>query len=165
VAAEPADLDPREKTFSVGALCQPAAPDGVLVAMGTEENGFSIYLREGLPHFTVRSAGEATTVADDRPIAMNQWLHLMGTLDSSGKLSLVINGWPVADAQGKLIAETPEQTLHIATDCVNRADADVRLPNWTGLLEDVRLYWGVIDRNHHREYLADWADSPGCGCR
>ena len=109
VAASPADLDPAQKAFSVGALCQPAALDGTLVAMGTEQNGFRIYLRDGVPHFSVHSAGDTITVAGDRPVAMNQWLHLMGTLDSGGKLSLIVNGWPTAAAQGKLIAETPAQ--------------------------------------------------------
>ncbi|MHB8972699.1 MAG: LamG-like jellyroll fold domain-containing protein [Pirellulaceae bacterium] len=165
VAASPADLDPAQKAFSVGALCQPAAPDGVLVAMGTEHNGFRIFLREGVPHFSVCSAGETTTVAGDRPVATNQWLHLMGTLDTAGQLSLVVNGWPTGTAQGKLITETPEQPLCIGADCEGTAGTDKRLPNWTGLLEDIRLYWGVMDRNYHRDDLGDWADLPGCGCK
>lgn len=165
VSASAADLDPTQKAFSVGALCQPAAPDGMLIAMGTEKNGFGIYLREGIPHFVVHSAGETTTVAGDRPVAMNQWLHLMGTIDSGGKLSLVVNGWPNAAAQGKLISETPEQPLCIGADSTGTAGANERLPNWTGLLEDIRLYWGVMDRNHHRDDLGDWADLPGCGCK
>ncbi len=37
--------------------------------------------------------------------------------------------------------------------------------HWQGLLEDVRLYWGFMDRNENREQLQDWADLPGCGCR
>ncbi|MHB0958489.1 MAG: LamG-like jellyroll fold domain-containing protein [Pirellulaceae bacterium] len=165
VAASAGDLDPALKALSVGALCRPAAPDGVLMAMGTEKNGFGIYLQEGVPHFSVRSAGAATTIAGDRPVAMNQWLHLMGTLDSGGKLSLVVNGWPTASAQGQLIAETPEQPLCIGADSASTAVVHERLPNWTGLLEDVRLYWGVMDRHHHRDELADWADLPGCGCK
>ncbi len=164
VAARPADLDPAQKAFSVGALCQPAGPDGVLVAMGTDLNGFSIYLRNGLPHFAVHSAGETTAVAGDRPVAMNQWTHLMGTMDSRGQIHLVVNGWPTAAAQGKLIAETPKQPLCIGADATGTA-ADKRLPNWKGLLEDVRLYWGVMDRNHHRDDLGDWANLPGCGCK
>ena len=38
-------------------------------------------------------------------------------------------------------------------------------PHWQGLLEDVHLYWGLIDRNNDRDQLQDWADLPGCGCR
>jgi hypothetical protein len=165
VAASPADLDPTQKAFSVGALCQPAALDGTLVAMGTEQDGFRVYLRDGVPHFAVHSAGETITVAGDRPVALNQWLHLMGTLDSGGKLSLIVNGWPTATAQGKLIAETPTRPLCIGANCADAAGDGERLPNWTGLLEDIRLYWGVMDRNHHRDDLGDWADLPGCGCK
>ena len=165
VAAGAGDLDPAQKAFSVGALCQPAASDGVLIAMGTEKNGFSVYLRESVPHFTVRSAGEVTSVAGDRPVAMNQWVHLMGTLASDGQLSLVINGWPTATAKGTLIADTPEQPLSIGAAGVGPTSDGQPLPNWTGLLEDIRLYWGVMDREHHRDELGDWADLPGCGCR
>jgi hypothetical protein len=89
----------------------------------------------------------------------------MGTLDAAGQSSLVVNGWPTAAAQGKLISATPEQPLCIGADCASTADDDKRLPNWTGLLEDIRLYWGVMDRNEHRDELGDWADSPGCGCK
>ena len=89
----------------------------------------------------------------------------MGTLDSGGKLSLLVNGWPTAAVQGKLIAETPERPLCIGAECEGTAGDGERLPNWTGLLEDVRLYWGVMDRNHHRDDLGDWADLPGCGCK
>ena len=31
-------------------------------------------------------------------------------------------------------------------------------------LQDVRLYWGVAERNANRELWQDWADLPGCGC-
>ncbi len=165
VTATAADLDPTDKALTVGALCQPAAPDGMLITMGGAKNGLSIYLREGIPHFSVRSAGTVTTVAADKPVAMNQWIHLMGTLDSSGELSIVVNGWPRATAQGRLIAGTPELPLSIGEASGVEVNDTQQVPNWTGLLEDIRLYWGVMDRNQHRDQLGDWADLPGCGCR
>ena len=151
VAATAADLDPADKDLTVGALCQPAAPDGMLITMGGAKNGFNIYLREGIPHFSARWAGTVTTVAADKPVAMNQWIHLMGTLDSSGELSIVVNGWPRATAQGALIKETPALPLSIGTASGPEGNGPEQLPNWTGLLEDVRLYWGVMDRNQHRD--------------
>ncbi|MHB8972750.1 MAG: LamG-like jellyroll fold domain-containing protein [Pirellulaceae bacterium] len=165
VAASPDDLNPAQRTFSVGALCQPTALDGVLVAMGSQRNGFSIYLKAGVPYFAVRSAGELTKVAGDKPVAVNQWLHLLGTLDSNGQLCLIVNGWPAATAAGKLIAETPEQPLSIGADLAGTVGDYEQLANWCGLLEDIRLYWGVMDRNAHRDELGDWADLPGCGCK
>jgi hypothetical protein len=165
VAADPADLDPAQRAFSVGGLCRPATSDGVLVAMGSDRNGFTIDLQEGVPRFAVRSAGVLTVVAGDKPVPVGQWLHLLGTVDSQGQLCLVVNGWPVATADGKVIAETPEQPLCIGADSAGPVGAQGRLPNWCGLLEDIRMYWGVLDRNEHRDELGDWADLPGCGCK
>ena len=34
-----------------------------------------------------------------------------------------------------------------------------------GLIENVRLDWGVIERAKHGDELNDWAELPGCGCR
>ena len=35
----------------------------------------------------------------------------------------------------------------------------------TLLLQDVRLYWGFMNRDDHREEWGEWADLPGCGCK
>ena len=82
-----------------------------------------------------------------------------------GQLGLVVNGWPTATAAGKLIADTPEQPLCIGADLAGSVGDYEHLASWCGLLEDVRLYWGVVDRNEHRDELGDWADLPGCGCK
>ena len=130
-----------------------------------ERDGFSLYLKEGVPHFAVRSHGELASVADDDLVVLEQWVHLLGAVGSDGQLQLLVNGWPVAKAQGKLIAGTPEKPLCIGAD-FGGPIGDYKGPlNWRGLLEDVRLYWGVMDRNEHRDELGDWADLPGCGCR
>jgi hypothetical protein len=43
--------------LTVGAMCRPATPDGVIVAMGDEKDGFSLYLQGGVPRFAVRAGG------------------------------------------------------------------------------------------------------------
>ena len=165
VSGEPSELNPAGRSFSVGALCRPESPDGVLVAMGDRTNGFSLYLRGGVPHFAVRSAGELTLLVGDKPVQDNQWLHLMGTVSSQGQIILLVNAWPAAEMKGKLIAEQPTKPLSVGADPSGEIAGTGSIPNWRGLVEDVRLYWGVMDRNEHREELGDWADRPGCGCR
>jgi Concanavalin A-like lectin/glucanases superfamily len=165
VAGSPDELSPAQKAFSVGALCQPAAPNGVVIAMGNDRDGFSLYLRDGVAHFAVRSNGELSEVAGEDTVVLDQWVHLCGAVGADGQLQLVVNGWPVAKVQGKLIAKTPEKPLCIGADFGGPV-GDYKGPlSWRGLLEDVRLYWGVMDRNEHRDELSDWADLPGCGCK
>ena len=165
VASSAEALNPAQKAFSVGALCRPTAPNGVVVAMGGARNGFSLYLKDGVPQFAVRSNGELTTVAGDDQVALDQWVHLFAAVGGDGEVQLVVNAWPVAKGQGKLIARAPEKPMSIGMDSGGPI-GDYKGPmGWHGLLEDVRLYWGVVDRDEHRDELGDWADRPGCGCR
>lgn len=165
VSGEPSELNPAGRAFSVGALCRPESPNGVLLSMGNKQNGFSLYLCDGVPHFALRSAGELTLLVGDKPVQENQWLHMMGTVDAKGHVSLIVNAWPAGEMDGKLIAEQPATTLCIGADPLGEIGGSGPFSNWRGLIEDVRLYWGVIDRNEHRDELGDWADRPGCGCR
>jgi hypothetical protein len=165
VAGSPDELSPAQKAFSVGALCRPAAPNGVVIAMGNERDGFSLYLKDGVPHFAVRSNGELARVAGEDSVVLDQWVHLLGAVGADGHLQLAVNGWPVAKVAGKLIAKTPEKQMCIGMDSGGPVGDYKGTLSWNGLLEDVRLYWGVVDRNEHRDELGDWADLPGCGCK
>ena len=95
VAGSPDELSPAQKAFSVGALCRPAAPNGVVIAMSNERDGFSLYLKEGVPHFAVRSNGELARVAGEDSVVLDQWVHLLGAVGADGQLQLVVNGCPL----------------------------------------------------------------------
>lgn len=152
------------RAMTVGAMCRPAAADGVIVSMGDSTDGFSLYLRDGAPHFAVRSSGELREVADPEPLDLGQWVHLAGVIDASGGLSLLVNAFPVAKLAGKgLPTHTPAGALVVGAEAGARVG--FAAPRWQGLLEDVRLYSGAISREAHRDLLGDWADRPGCGCR
>ena len=105
----PDTLDPASRSLTVGAFCQPTLPNGVVAAMGDKANGFSLYLKEGVPQFVVRANGQLSKVTATEPVVMDQWVHLAGTIDAKGKLSLIVNGWSVASIQGKLIPHKPSE--------------------------------------------------------
>jgi hypothetical protein len=165
IAPLPATLDPALRSLTVGAFCQPASPDGVIVAMGDKTNGFSLYLKEGVPHFVVRANGELFKVAAPEPVIMEQWVHLAGTIDAQGKMSLIVDGWPVAASQGKLIPQKPSGGFSIGADSSSAVGEYTSPLCWHGLLQDARLYWGVADRTEDRDLWGDWANLPGCGCK
>jgi hypothetical protein len=152
------------RPFAIGAQCQPVAGDGVIAALGDQVNGFCLFLKQGVPHFAVRAKGELAQVSAPEALKMGQWVHLVGTVDSKGQLWLMVNGWPVARAKGHLISQKPTRPFRVGGD-TGAALANYKTPlHWQGLLGDVRLYWGFLDRNENREVLGDWADLPGCGC-
>lgn len=158
-------LDPSRRALTVGALCRSSATDGVVLSYGDATNGFSLYLQDSYPHFAVRADGKLTDVAADSKVCQDQWIHLAGTIDSKGKVSLIVNGWIVASADGHLITHKPGEPFCCGAD-IGSAVANYKSPlHWQGTLEDVRLYWGCIDRDRDSNELKDWADLPGCGCR
>jgi len=162
MANVPASLNLKSQPFTVGAFCQPMAADGVLVTMGDKTNGFSLYLRNGVPHFVVRSNGELMQVAADEPVIMNQWIHLAGAVDNQGKLWLIVNMWPTAETSGKLIAESPSKPFCVGAD-IDSPVGDYSTPmRWKGLIQDIRLYRGFMDRNEYREQWQDWSARPNC---
>jgi hypothetical protein len=151
--------------LTVGAMCRPAAPDGVIVAMGDEKDGFSLYVREGVPRFAVRTKGVLREVAAPEPVVLDQWAHVAGVVDAKGGLSLLVDTWPVATAEGSLLADTSAEPLAVGADPGSPVGGYASPLHWQGLLQDVRVYRGVVSRDEHRELLGEWAQRPGCGCR
>lgn len=159
------NLDPSQRALTVGALCKASAGDGVIASLGDATNGFSLYLKDAIPRFVVRADGQLFEVASDEKICLGQWVHLVGTLGDDGKLSLIVNGWPVATGTGQVISRKADEGFCCGAD-LGSAVGNYEAPlHWEGLLEDIRLYWGSVDRDRDSDQLKDWADMPGCGCR
>jgi hypothetical protein len=165
VTADPLgrDVNLAGRAMTVGAMCKPSAPDGVIVSMGDVTDGFSLYLRDAVPHFAVRIGGALHEVADTDPIPLGQWSHVAGVVGAQGGLSLLVNAWTVAEVQTpNHLTRTPAAPFTVGSDSSPQmANGSARR---NGLLEDVRLYQGEISRDKDRELLAEWANRPGCGC-
>jgi hypothetical protein len=154
------------RSITVGAMCQPAALDGVIASMGDSTDGFSLYLEDGVPHFAVRSQGVLHEVADTEPVEPGRWVHLAGVIGTTGELSLLVNAFPVAKAAGpSFLARTPAGRFEVGADAGQPVASYSEAMHWRGLLEDVRLYRGEVNREAHRDLLGDWANRPGCGCK
>jgi len=161
----PDTLNPQARSLTVGAFCQPSSPEGVLVSMGDHTNGFSLYLHGGVPHFAVRADGKLFTAAAVDPVVMDQWVHLAGAIDGQGRIWVVVNGWFGANVQGKVIPRKPAESFCVGADPGSPVGQYPSTLPWHGLVQDVRLYWGFMDRNENRDQWGDWANLPGCGCR
>jgi hypothetical protein len=156
-------LEVATRALSVGAMCNPASADGVIVSMGDARDGFSLYLRRGIPHFAVRSDGRLHTVAGSEPIDLHAWSHVAGVIGPDGALTLVVNTMPDGTAAGATIAREPSERLSIGADPGGPVGDYEGPMRWRGMLSNVRVYWGVVGRERSAALLGDWADRPMCG--
>ncbi len=147
-------FDPSMKPLSAGAWCNPGNADGVLLSFGGQSNGFSFYLREGLPHFVAISGGELSGVQGPKQVRPGAWVHLLGVLTGDRKLRLYVDGRMVAEVEAAdFILTRPNEGCVVGADLGTPAGDYADAPPWSGLLSDVRLYWGEIDRRTLRQWV------------
>ena len=68
-------------------------------------------------------------------------------------------------AQGSLLARGSTGPLTVGADTGSPVGEYSTPLHWQGLLQDVRLYRGLVSREASRDLLGEWANRPGCGCR
>jgi arylsulfatase A-like enzyme len=147
------DLDPSGRALAVGAWCRPEAAEGVIAALGGGAQGFSLFLKDGVPHFAVRSDGELHLVKGPQALKTGAWVHVAGALTQGGALELRVQGEKVAEAEGGFIAGQPSDGLSAGADTGSRAGDYESALGWRGLLADLRLYWGEVDAAAMKEWL------------
>lgn len=154
VDSSSADLNPAMGALAVGAWCHVDQPNGVIIAQGGEEQGYSLYLAKGRPTFSVRSGGNLSSVSAE-PIQLGQWVHLVGVLDSNGQMRVMINGQPgQQDISGRTIGSKPFDGLSIGADTGSLVGSYESPQHFRGSLADVRVYWGKLSH----EELQSWMD-------
>ncbi len=161
----PRDLDLAAHALTVGAMCKPSAGDGVIVSMGDAQDGFSLFLQGGVPHFAVRSDGKLSEVVAGEAVDLDQWVHVAGSVDEKGELRVLVNTWQVTVAEGRPLAHVHREPLTVGADPGSPVAGYAAPLHWQGLLQDVRLYQGGLSREANRSLLGDWAQRPGCSCR
>ena len=141
----PKDLDPSAKPLTVGAWCTPETGDGVLIAHGGGSTGYSLYLAGGKARFAVRSGGTLKEIAGEMKIEIGKRTHIVGTLAVTGKLTLLVNGSAAASGPGHLLASKPFDGLNVGNDAESLVADYPASTKFKGRLEDIRIYWGVLD--------------------
>jgi arylsulfatase A-like enzyme len=137
--------DPSMKPLTIGAWCKPEASDGVIIAQGGASHGFSLYLKEGVPQFAIRSRGKLSTVSGKEKLPPGEWAHLVGVLNPRAEIHLRVNGKDVGAAQGGPIAVKPADGFSVGDDPGSKVGDYGGSSAWRGLLEDVRVYAGELD--------------------
>jgi len=146
-------LNPAGKPLTVEAWVYADRPDGVVLAHGGRAQGYSLYLQQGRPHFTVRAKDQGGTAAADQQIT-GRWCHLAGVLTADKRLELYVDGKRVATAKTPtLIPAQPQESIDIGADSQSLVVEYRTAMQWEGRIDDVRLYHRELDANE----LADRA--------
>jgi arylsulfatase A-like enzyme len=105
------------RAFTIHATFEAGAdhPDGVIVAQGGTAQGFSLFLKQGRPHFVIRSA-EALHEIEAPKLTPGEHL-VTAKLDGSGTLTLDLDGKAAAlPVRGKLLTRMPADGLDVGSD-------------------------------------------------
>jgi len=146
-------LDSSLKPLTVGAWCKPDAAEGVVISQGGGSHGFSLYLKDGLPQFALRSKGSLAIVSAKEKVPLGEWVHLVGALNARGEIHLRVNSKSVGMAKSGPIAAKPFDRMEVGDDSSNRVAEYGAATAWRGLIEDVRVYWGELEA----EKIEAWA--------
>ncbi len=155
---KPAGLNPTGKPLTVEAWVTATKPQGVIVARGGPAEGFALTLQGGRPAFLVRAEGELSTVAGNRRI-VGGWHHVVGVLDTDKSMKLYVDGELAAEGKAKaLIASDPAQGLEVGADAgTGVGEYKTTLP-FTGIIDEVRLYFAAADKNQILRRYADGSE-------
>ena len=155
-------LDPSFKPIVVGAWCNPAKSDGVIVAQGGESLGYSLYLHKGVPHFVTRVGGVLRTVAGKSAVAEGEWTHVAGTLDANGAIHLHVNGEPTRRRSRKsgFLTSAPADNFNVGADRGSLVGLYKSSLPFHGKLEDVRLYWGQLPPEELQKWSTQRSTTP-----
>jgi len=153
VSSVPASLDPANKPFAVGMWCKTQRPDGVLISHGGAGQGFSLYLEDGKPNFALRSGGEIFHVSGKTNLPLGEWVHLSADLKSTGDIRLLVNAKSAGSVKATAIRSKPKEGLTLGADPGSVVGGYQGPLPFSGLIEDVRIYWGELDV----EALEAWA--------
>ncbi|WP_158222609.1 PQQ-binding-like beta-propeller repeat protein [Rhodopirellula sp. MGV] len=156
-----ASLNPEGKPITVEAWVTTVRPQGVVIARGGPTEGFAIALKGGKPEFHVRVKKALTTITAPKRI-IGGWHHLVGVLESDGKMKLYVDGERVSEGDaGGTLASDPAQGLDVGADSMS-AVGDYESPSqFAGVIDEVRLYFSAAtDEQISRRYETGNEISP-----
>ncbi len=134
-------LNPAGKPVTVEAWFTTTKPQGVILARGGPNEGFSLAIVGGFPQFNVRSNKELVTVSG-RDRVVGGWHHVVGVLAEDKTIKLYVDGELSGEGKTKsLLTTDPVQGMDIAIDNMSAvADLSTSTP-FTGIIDEVRLYF------------------------
>jgi len=125
-----------------------------VLSQGGTRDGFSLYLKDGVPHVSLYQRGNLATIHADQPVTMNEPVHLVGQLNEQSELVLYVNGKTVARQRVAPLSSVPGHPLAIGRDTRDKSGEYDDANPWQSELRDIRLYAGALDV----EAIRGWAN-------
>ena len=120
------------RPFSISATVEGDAPSGIVVAQGGAVVGYSLYIKDGMCVFAVRST-DSQIHRVSTPIGKGL-STMQANLDAKGTLSLQVNQSETTTALGKLIGKHPAESLCIGHDDRKPVDSEAPTKRFNGKL-------------------------------
>jgi hypothetical protein len=138
------DLDPSKGTFVIECLIKPESPDGIIASCGSQQDGWAIFLENGVPGFMVAHDKHLQFI-DGQSKIINKWSHLIAVIENYNNVIKFF-------ADGKLIGQRkmllPIQSIkssagdiYLGQDAGDMIDPNgVSVHSFKGLIESVSFY-------------------------
>jgi arylsulfatase A-like enzyme len=137
-------LRPDLRAWAIETTFKAEKPDGMLVARGGASNGYALFLEKGRPVFVITSANVSSRVTAPVDVT-NRWITVSARLTNDKQLRISIDGQEVASAKAKdYIAADPREDMQIGADKGSQVVGAAIVPQFTGLIESLRLYSGAL---------------------
>ena len=126
------------KPFRIqAAVTLPADSTGVIVAQGGTAHGYALHAAGGKLHFSVRAAGQLSTISIPAPAAGDH--TFTAALSAEGRLSLKTGDAAPAEAGGKLIPNQPADGLDTGRDDGGLVGEYKGASPFSGTIKSVRI--------------------------
>ena len=126
------------KALTITCDVTPQSPDGVILAQGGNQRGYTLYLQAGKPVFGVRQNG--TLYSAVAPTAPQGRFSLEARLEKDGTMTLNINGTLVARGKAPgLFTAQPMDELSIGEDTLSAVGDYIAPHPLKGKIENVKV--------------------------
>ncbi|MFO7902395.1 MAG: PQQ-binding-like beta-propeller repeat protein, partial [Pirellulaceae bacterium] len=151
-------LNPAKQPVTVSAWVRAEGDSGVIIARGGGIHGYSLYLQDRKPHFSMCANSKRATAAATEKVG-NDWVHLAGVLGEDAELRIYIDGKQVgSDAAPSLIPEDPADSMQIGADENSAVGGYSTALPFRGAIDEVRVYHAELSPAAVQTLAAD-ADS------
>ena len=116
------------------------AENGIILARGGNQNGYSLALQDGKPVFTIVLSGDRYTVQGTEKISGHT--TLTGKINARLRASLEVGDKEVDFRLFPELMRLPGESMQIGSDQGSQVN-DPSLPDFLGVIERVRIYRGV----------------------
>ncbi|MCX6374955.1 MAG: sulfatase-like hydrolase/transferase [Armatimonadetes bacterium] len=133
-------LDAGMIPWTIEARVNAESADGIVMAQGGESNGYSLYLKKGVPCFALRAEGLLTEIAGKE--TLGGWTRLTAAI-AKDAMKLYLDGKLVASKSGiGLLPANPVEGLQIGIETGTHVGSYTKAVPFTGLVEYVRIWAG-----------------------